>query len=267
MKQQDIATGFQQVDHAQSDFLINLLLRVNAAPSVQECLQEQLRWLDIKEGYAILDVGCGMGNQAFEMAKRVGTLGKVVGTDMSESMIEVSKKQYLTFGLPLTFQMARATEQPFPDASFDRIRTERVLLYVQELDRAFKEFYRLLKPGGRLLAFDVDMDGLIIAHPNKSLTRKIITFISDSFPNGRIGSELLSHFNNANFRDCSVKQFGYMMSCDALKEIYGGILATGIEKGVFTETEVTDWWHSLDQENQKGNHVSSLSGFLVMGTK
>lgn len=118
MKQQDIATGFQQVDHAQSDFLINLLLRVNAAPSVQECLQEQLRWLDIKEGYAILDVGCGMGNQAFEMAKRVGPLGKVVGTDMSESMIEVSKKTVFNLWITFNFSNGSCNGAAFPRCFF-----------------------------------------------------------------------------------------------------------------------------------------------------
>lgn len=267
MKEQDITTGFQHVDQAQADYLIKLLGRISEAPAVQECLQEQLRWLDIRDGFHILDVGCGIGYQAFEMAKRVGRSGKVIGTDMSEAMVEVSKQNYAEKGVPLTFQTAFADKQPFKDGSFDRVRTERVLLYVPDLDKTFNEFYRLLKPAGKVLAFDVDMEGLLIAHPNKALTRQVLNFISDSFPNGRIGIELPARMQKAGFNNIQVKHFGYMIPYDAIREIYGGTLSTGVEKGVFKESDIATWWNDLASENQQGGYLASQTGFLAMGTK
>src|SRR5215831_15357238 len=162
MKQQDITTGFQKVDNAQTDFLVDFLADANQFPSVQECLKEQLSWLEIEQGGHILDIGCGIGDQAFEMAKRVGNSGKVIGTDLSETMIQVSKQRHSASGLQLTFEIADASEQPFPDKTFDRIRIERVLMYIHDLNKAFKEYYRLLRPGGKLLVFDFDWDALTI---------------------------------------------------------------------------------------------------------
>ena len=81
MEKQNLTTGFQNVDNAQHQFLIKFLEDAGAFPSVLEGFEMQLKWLDIKEGYHVLDVGCGIGLQAQSMAKLVGAEGKVAGTD------------------------------------------------------------------------------------------------------------------------------------------------------------------------------------------
>jgi ubiquinone/menaquinone biosynthesis C-methylase UbiE len=141
MKSQDITTGFQTVDKAQSDFLVNFLADANQIPSVQDCLKDQLNWLNIQQGNYILDIGCGIGDQAFEMAKKVGASGKVIGTDLSETMIKISKSRHAASGLSLTFQTANATEQPFENELFDIVRTERVLMYVNDLNKALQNLF------------------------------------------------------------------------------------------------------------------------------
>ena len=267
MKQQNIATGFQKADLAQIDVLVNFLEIANNFPSVRDGFDEQLKFLDIQAGHTVLDLGSGIGDRAWEMAKMVGSSGKVHGIDLSESMIRISKERYADSGLPLHFKVADVMEQPFEDNSFDRIRTERVLLYVHDLTKAFKEIYRVLKPNGKFLAFDIDWDALTIAHPNKTLTRKIVGFISDSFPNGRIGADLPRHFKNFGFKDIKVKPFGYLSYLEGTKVICGGILSTGVENGVFTSSEIDNWWTEFEQEDQKGNFFVSYNGFIVIGTK
>ena len=267
MKQQDITTGFQKVDNSQTDFLINFLADVSQFPSVKECFKEQLSWLEIKEGHRILDVGCGIGDQAYEMAKRTGSSGEVIGTDLSETMIQASRLRHSASGLPLVFKTADITDQPFPNETFDRIRLERVLMYVHNVEEAFKEFFRLLRSGGRLLIFDFDWDALTIGHFNKVLTRRIVEFISDSFPNGRIGAELLSYFRKFGFKDIKIKAIGEITPFEFAKRVYGGIIEKGIDNGVFNQTEINEWWIYLDKENQKQSFLTSFNGFIVMGTK
>jgi SAM-dependent methyltransferase len=271
MERQNVTTGFQDVDNSQYQFLIKFLEDVASFPSVAEAFELQTKWLDIKEGDHVLDVGCGIGLQAQSMAKLVGAGGKVTGTDLSDVMVEIAKQRTTSSGLPLEFFTANAVAQPFTDHSFDCIRTERVLMYIQDVPAVLREFKRLLKPGGRVVVFDFDWDATVIAHTDKTLTRKIVRYASDSFPSGRIGGELFHQMRSAGFNNVRVKPYNYSGNGGALlditKRIYEGILQTGISNNIFTETEITDWWKVLDKDAEEGNLFVSYQGFIVGGTK
>ena len=270
MEKQNIATGFQNVDNSQYQFLIKFLEDVAHLPDVVACFNFQVNWLDIKKGNHVLDIGCGIGDQAQSMARLVGAEGKVIGTDLSHAMIDIAKSRTASSNLPVEFFVADAVEQPFPDQSFDCIRLERVLMYIKDVEAAIKEFKRLLKPGGKLVVFDFDWDAIVIAHPDKALTRKIVRYASDSFPNGRIGGELFQQFKKAGFKDVRVKPFSYSGNGDALlditKRIYEGTSQTGVSNNVFTQAEITNWWDVLEQEAKKNNLFTSYQGFIVVGT-
>jgi SAM-dependent methyltransferase len=271
MEKQNVTTGFQNVDNAQHQFLVKFLEDVAAFPVVAEEFQLQLKWLDIKEGDHVLDVGCGIGLQAHAIAKLVGANGKVAGTDLSNLMIEIARERTASSNLPLEFFTADAVAQPFPDQSFDRIRTERVLMYIKDTQTVLGEFKRLLKPGGKVLIFDFDWDAMVIPHRDKTLTRKIVRYASDSFPNGRIGGELYLHMRKAGFKNIRIKPSNYSgeghLLLDVTKRIYEGILQTGISNNIFTQAEIDDWWRTLDEKAQEGNLFLSYQGFTVSGTK
>lgn len=270
MEKQNITTGFQQVDDSQHQFLAKFLEDVAALPVVAEGFELQLGLLDIKPGSHVLDVGCGIGLQALTMAKLAAPTGKVVGTDISTVMIDIAKSRTATSGLALEFITADATSQPFPNQSFDAVRTERVLMYLPDTQQAIKEFKRLLKPGGRLVIFDFDWDGILIAHQDKALTRQIIRFASDSFPNGRIGADLYVQLRNAGFKNVAVKPSSYYGNSEILlnimKRVYEGILQTGIANKVFTQATIDNWWKALAEDAKAGDFFMSFQGFIVYGT-
>jgi len=267
MNDHDITTGFQRVDSSDSDFLIRFLEDAHRFPSIYESFQTQLRVLDLKPGHQVLDVGCGIGDRAADMAKLVGPEGRAVGTDLSTAMIDASRKRHGNSGLPLEFHNANATEQPFPENSFDRIRTERVLLYVKDTLGAFNEFRRLLKDDGMLLVVDFDFDAQVFAHKDKALTRKIVEYISDSFPTGRIGAELFGHFKDFGFRDVQVQGVTYIYTVDFAKRVCAGTIQTGVKEGVFGADEIADWWAALEQDERNGRFFSAVEGFIVAGRK
>jgi len=267
MNDHDITTGFQTVDASDSEFLIRFLEDAHKFPSIYESFQRQLRILGLKPGHRVLDVGCGIGDRAAEMARLVGPGGSVAATDLSGVMIDVSKKRHSDSGLPLEFHVANATEQPFADASFDRIRTERVLLYVKDILGAFSEFRRLLKDDGMLLIVDFDFDAQVFAHRDKALTRKIVEYISDSFPSGRIGAELFGHFNDFGFRDVRVKGVAYIYTVDFAKRVCAGTIRTGVREGVFSSDEIANWWAELEEDEHDGRFFSAVEGFIVAGRK
>jgi SAM-dependent methyltransferase len=270
MEKQNIVTGFQRVDDSQHEFLAKFLEDVAALPAVATSFELQLRLLDIKPGNHVLDVGCGIGIQAIAMSRLATPTGKVVGTDISAVMIDIAKSRAATSGFPVEFLTADAASQPFPDRSFDSVRTERVLMYVPDTQRAIHEFKRLLKPGGRLVIFDVDWDGMQIAHQDKVLTRKIIRYASDSLPNGRIGTDLYRQMRNAGFKNVGVKPTGIFghseIMLHVMKRVYEGILQTGISDKVFIQAEIDNWWKALDEDAKAGDFFISFQGCIAYAT-
>ncbi|MCO5949108.1 methyltransferase domain-containing protein [Mucilaginibacter flavidus] len=267
MQNQDITEGFQHVDQSQTGFLIKFLEDVHRCETVQEGFAKQLAWLNIQPGQHVLDVGCGIGDQAFAMAKLTGKTGSVTGTDISTAMITMAQHRHAMTHLPLQVLVAPAARQPFAEDSFDIIRTERVLMYLKNIEEVFVEYTRLLKPGGKLLIFDVDWDALVLPHPDKELTRSIVEFISDSFPSGRIGAELFCHFKDSGFKDIQIRPHGYMHNLELTKRIIGGIISTGVDHNVFTNDEVNGWWAELERADAAGQFFSCFQGFIVMGTR
>jgi SAM-dependent methyltransferase len=267
MHDTDITTGFQTVDKSDSEFLIRFIEDAHKIPAVAESFQTQLGILDLKPGYHVLDVGCGVGDRAADIAKIVGPEGRVVGTDISNAMIDASMSRHADSGLPLEFQIANATEQPFPDASFDRIRTERVLLYVKDTLGAFTEFRRLLKDDGMLMVVDFDFDAQVFAHKDKALTRRLVEYISDSFPQGRIGAELFGHFKDFGFCDVQVKGIAYVSPLEFAKRCFAGTIQSGVNDGVFDADEVATWWAALEQDDRDGRFFSAVEGYIVAGRK
>jgi ubiquinone/menaquinone biosynthesis C-methylase UbiE len=268
MQKQDIIKGYQSVDSSQTEFLKKFLEDVSQQPDIRESFELQLQWLDIQPGMQVLDIGCGIGVQASEMARRVGAEGKVTGTDLSAAMIDIANSTYATSELPLEFKVADALHQPFADESFDRIRMERVLMYIKDTATAFTEFRRLLKPGGKLLIFDTDWDALVIDHSNRALTRKIVRYVSDSFPNGRVGSQLYRHFKDFGFKEVRVKPFSYSgRVLNITKRICEGVLQTGIADKAFTAEEITAWWKVLEEEEKAKRFFASYACFIVAGVK
>lgn len=99
-------------------------------------------------GLSVLDVGCGDGALAAELARH-GAL--VTGLDPDKAMLTRARRRAETESPSLQFVEGRAESLPFNDASFDRVVAVTVLCFVPQAGRAVAEMARVLKPGGRLV--------------------------------------------------------------------------------------------------------------------
>ena len=112
------------------------------------------RWVQrrygLKPGMRVLDVACGTGLVAVEAARILGSAENITCLDPSAGMLEVAKTK-----LPATFVQGRAEALPLPDASFDFLTMGYALRHVMELEQAFAEYVRVLRPGGRVLILEV----------------------------------------------------------------------------------------------------------------
>jgi arsenite methyltransferase len=111
----------------------------------------------IVEGNTVLDVGTGDGLIAFGALDLVGRQGKVIFSDISQDLLDHCCSLAEELGVVDRCQFLKAAADNLAgceDVSVDVVTVRSVLIYVEEKQSAFKEFYRVLKPGGRLSIFE-----------------------------------------------------------------------------------------------------------------
>lgn len=115
--------------------------------------------LGAQAGERIIDIGCGPGFYVAELLEEVGPEGSVLGVDAAEAMLAVAGKR-CEGHQNASFQRADATSLPAEDESFDAALSVQVMEYVPDVGAALAEIYRVLRPGGRVVIWDVDWETL-----------------------------------------------------------------------------------------------------------
>jgi arsenite methyltransferase len=110
----------------------------------------------IDEGATVVDLGCGAGTDLLIAAQMVGPSGKVIGVDMTASMLERAGASAAEMGLSnVELHESLIESLPMPDASVDIVISNGVIDLVPDKDAVFDEIDRVLRSGGRLQVADV----------------------------------------------------------------------------------------------------------------
>jgi SAM-dependent methyltransferase len=121
-------------------------------PRGPEFLFEMVARLGLPEGASVVDLGCGEGEHAIELAKRFAF--KVQGIDPVPRHIELGQQSAEQLpGIDVLFEPGSAEAIPVADGTVDLIWCREVLYHVPSLEKAFSECYRILRPGGRMLIY------------------------------------------------------------------------------------------------------------------
>ena len=154
----------------------------------------------LKEGETVLDLGSGAGFDCFLAADRVGEEGRVIGVDMTREMIEKARENARKGNYEkVDFRLGEIENIPVGDNSVDIVISNCVINLSLDKERVFKEAFRVLKPGGRIMISDI------------VLLKELPGFIKDSIE-GYIGclsgavmkEEYIELITNAGFHDVKI---------------------------------------------------------------
>jgi arsenite methyltransferase len=131
-------------------------LQAEQLPRLYEFRDRVLGSAAIAAGDTVLDLGAGDGLIAFGALERVGPQGEVIFDDVSEDLLDESRRIAADLGVldRCRFVLASADDLPLDDASVDVVTARSVLIYLMDKRPAVAEAFRVLRPGGRLSIFE-----------------------------------------------------------------------------------------------------------------
>lgn len=146
----DVYATITEADPAVVEQLADILELRAADPQQRELRDAYLSELPF-DGACVVEVGCGTGAVARDLAARPG-VAEVVGVDPSRVLLARARE----LGGEVSYVEGDGRALPLEDASFDVVDFHTTLCHIPEPERALSESWRVLRPGGRLVVFDGD---------------------------------------------------------------------------------------------------------------
>lgn len=114
----------------------------------------------VASGDHVLDIATGTGDLAFELARRVGEAGDVVGADFSEQMLSIAREKAARAGrtdgaAPVRFEQANALALPYDDGEFAAATIGFGARNLSDLGQGLREMHRVVRPGGRVVILEM----------------------------------------------------------------------------------------------------------------
>ena len=222
--------------------------------------------LELTPGMAVLDVGCGTGDDVRLLAELVGPAGRVVGIDFSRTMIDEALKR----GLPPNVEVlcASAETLPLENGRFDAVRSERVFQHLEHPEAAARELFRILRPAGRAMVIDQDWNTLVIAGAEPALTRTIVHAFVHHLANGSAGSNHVPMLKRSGFCDVVSEPFVYQLP---FAPSYALMLKTAVDHalatGAITAAQAQGWVADLQSADERGEFFCAFTIFSAIGRK
>jgi ubiquinone/menaquinone biosynthesis C-methylase UbiE len=262
--------NFTTVDGApDASWFIDFMDAANAQPEYRDINADLAAALGDLAGKTVLEVGCGTGDDARELAGLVGPTGKVVATDVSATMIDEARRRSAGSDLPIDFRIADLADLDFPDGTFDGAWAKLVLMHTVDIETALDELVRLLRPGGRIAVYDIDFDTTIVDHPDRATTREVLRCYADGPRNNWSGRQLYRRMKKRNLADITVSPTTVVMAFDFFHTLVAGRLKSAQESGqlALTDAQLSNWWQPLSAAHDEGQFFSAFTGFAVGATK
>jgi ubiquinone/menaquinone biosynthesis C-methylase UbiE len=218
--------------------------------------------LGIRRGDTVLDLGCGPGADLAAFAEATGPEGRVIGVDNDPAAVaEAASRAARVPQVEVAQGDVHALD--IPDASVDRVHTDRVLQHVGDAAAVLREARRVVRTGGSAVFAEPDWDTLIIDYPDLAVPRAYTRFVAERvIRNSCIGRQLAGLAARAGFEVGKVIPIT-MVSRDvqAADKVLGlsRVTSRAVAAGYLTEETAGQWLDRLAGQPFFG----SLTLFIV----
>jgi len=154
----------------------------------------------LKTGETVLDLGSGAGIDCFLAARKVGPSGRVIGVDMTPEMLDRARENARKSGpTNIEFRLGEIENLPVADNSVDVILSNCVINLSTDKPRVFREAFRVLRPGGRMMVSD-----LALKKPLPKAVRESVEAYVACIAGALVKDDYLNAIRKAGFQDVTV---------------------------------------------------------------
>lgn len=185
-----LATGFKDVDaNGDIEKFVACLEFIAGMPASVAYKARTYEMMNLRPGDVVADVGCGLGLDVAELARRVAPGGMAVGLDGSEKFLRLARQRF-SGDNGGDFLRCDVHRLPLASNSLDSLRCDRTLQHVAEPHQVIAEMARALKPGGWLVCAEPDWSTFVIDSPDDGLAELVAATWRRRFRNPEIGRRL-----------------------------------------------------------------------------
>jgi ubiquinone/menaquinone biosynthesis C-methylase UbiE len=221
-------------------------------------------------GERILDVGCGSGALCRLLAQRARPEGHVTGLDVSPDMIAAARHHAGEQGLAgaITFDVGLAEALPYAGGSFDVALAARLMLHVAWPEAVLPEMMRVVRSGGHIVLMDWDWETVVVDHPDRELTRRVLHWRCDHHGgNNWSGRQLRRWMIDAGLGDVSVTPVVTVVHDEhtSLTQSLWRAAEVARSGGAITSDEHDAWVGELRARLVAQRFFASITYFVVRG--
>lgn len=240
------------------------------APEVAAQRRVLLETAAARSGECALDIGCGPGFVTEELARAVGPGGTVHAMDNSESSVAMARQRCSGYA-NVQFQLAEATQLPYPENHFDLAISTQVYEFVPDIKTALSELYRVLRPGGRAAIIDTDWHTILWHSGDPARMARILKAWDEHLAHPVLPRILNPLLRDTGFsvRECKVIPY---LDTEFKPEGYSYNMTKTVRKFVqdrqgITKQEASAWANELRDLAQAGSYFFNLNRYLFLAEK
>jgi arsenite methyltransferase len=227
--------------------------------------------LGTQPGDRVLDVGCGPGFYCLEIAEEVGPDGLVVGIDSAAPMLELARRRCEAFD-NVSFKHGDIMSIPVEDESFDRAICVQVLEYIEPATGALSEIMRTLRPGGRVVVWDIDWGTVAWHSTDPAGTEQILKAWDHHLAHPTLPRSLAPRLREAGFEEVEANGHVFSTISTLDPDTYGAAIIPLIASYVTTnqlidENAVAAWVDDQRSLSDRGEFYFASAQFCFSGVK